>query len=136
MATIRNEFNVLASAEVVWAALRDFGAVPQRLATGFVTECQLEEEGTVRTLTFFYGLHARERLVTTDDIGLRLVYKAEGGPATHHNASAQVVAVGENECRFIWITDLLPDTLAPTIEAMMAEGAKVMQVTLERNAMG
>lgn len=135
MATIRQEFHVQASAEAVWDALRDFGAVPQRLAAGFVTDCKLEEDGAVRALTFANGVQVRERLVALDDRLRRIAYTAEGGGATHHNASAEVIAVGENECRFVWTTDLLPDALAPAIQQMMVAGAKAMQATLERNAM-
>jgi carbon monoxide dehydrogenase subunit G len=132
MATLRREFFVLANAERVWAVLRDFGAVHEKLAPGFVTDCRLEEDGAVRALTFYNGMQARERLVAIDDAAMRLVYTAEGGRATHHNASAQVIATGENECRFVWITDLLPDQLAQAVGSMMDAGAKAMQAALER----
>src|SRR4051812_38230632 len=107
MATIRQEFEVPAAAGTVWQALRDFGAV-DRLAAGFVTACSLEEEGAVRRITLFNGMEVRERLVAVDDEACRIVYTAQGGRASHHNASAQVIAIGPQRCRFIWITDLLP----------------------------
>jgi hypothetical protein len=100
------------------------------LAAGFVRDCSLEEGGQVRALVFANGLHARERLVTVDDVARRIVYASEGGRATHHNASAQVFAEGEGS-RFVWITDVLPDALAPALEAMMDAGAQAMQRTLE-----
>jgi carbon monoxide dehydrogenase subunit G len=133
MATVRKEFHVEARPERVWAALRDFGAVHQCLAPGFLTACELEEDGAVRRLTFFNGMQARERLVALDDANRRIVYTSQGGAASHHNASAQVFAEGEGS-RFVWITDVLPDTLAPAIESMMAAGAKVMRDTLEATA--
>jgi carbon monoxide dehydrogenase subunit G len=130
MATIQQEFEVPAAAEEVWAALRDFGAVHERLATGFVTGCVLEEEGAVRLVTFANGMQARERLVTVDDAARRIVYSASGGRTSHHNAAAQVLALGPQRCRFVWTTDLLPDALAPAIGQMMAAGARAMQARL------
>ena len=50
---------------------------------------------------------------------------------THHNASAEIVPDGAGRCRFVWITDVLPDALAPYIEAQMTEGAKAMKARLE-----
>src|SRR4051812_26923284 len=105
MATIQNEFIVRADAARVWAALRDFGAV-HRIAQGFVTACEPEEGGAVRLVTFANGMQVRERLVAIDDERRRIAYTAFGGRTTHHNASAQVVDLGDGTCRFIWTTDL------------------------------
>ena len=58
MGSIRKEFLVDADAATVWAALRDFGAVHQRLAKGFVVDSKLD--GDVRTVTFANGMTARE----------------------------------------------------------------------------
>ena len=129
MATIQEEFEVPAPAEQVWAVLREFGAVDQ-LAPGFVTACSLEEEGAVRALTFANGMQVRERLVTCDEAARRIVYSATGGRTSHHNAAAQVIALGPQRCRFVWTTDLLPDALAPAIGQMMAAGARAMQARL------
>jgi carbon monoxide dehydrogenase subunit G len=129
MATIRKEFEVAAPADAVWAALRDFGGV-QRLAAGFVTGCALEEEGAVRRVTFFNGIEVRERLVGCDDAVRRLAYTAFGGRTSHHNASAQVLEQGADRCRFVWITDLLPDAMAPAIDQMMERGAQAMRSAL------
>ncbi len=134
MATIRREFTVRASAAAVWDALLDYGAVHERLAAGFVTACTLEDGGAVRALTFANGMQARERLVGVDVDARRLAYASEGGRASHHNASAQVAPIDDASCRFIWITDVLPDALAGPIGAMMDAGAVAMQATLERNA--
>jgi carbon monoxide dehydrogenase subunit G len=130
MATIHKEFEVPAPADAVWAALRDFGAVHERLATGFVTACTLEEGGAVRLVTFANGLQVRERLVTLDDSARRVVYTASGGRATHHNAAAQVLPLDSGRCRFLWTTDLLPDAIAPAIEQMMEAGSRAMQARL------
>lgn len=133
MASIRKDFSVAVPPAQVWAALRDFGAVHRVLAAGFVTDCVLEEEGAVRRLTFANGVTARERLVALDEERRRIVYTSQGGQASHHNASAEVLAEGAGS-RFVWVTDLLPDALAPAIEGMMEAGARAMQATLERRA--
>ena len=50
---------------------------------------------------------------------------------THHNASAQVFPDGDRACRFVWIADLLPDEVAPSIAAMIDQGIAVIKATLE-----
>jgi carbon monoxide dehydrogenase subunit G len=129
MATVTREFEVPLPAAAVWAKLRDFTGL-QDLAGGFVTACVGEEDGAVRRVTFFNGMEVRERLVTLDEDARRIVYTAVGGRAFHHNASAQVLELGGQRCRFVWTTDLLPDALAPAIAAMMDRGAQAMQATL------
>ncbi len=129
MATIYKEFSVESSAARVWQRLRDFYALHERLAPGFVTACH-EEDGA-RVITFFNGLVTRERLVGIDDAHLRVSYTVVGGKAAHHHASAQVFPDAEDHCRFVWITDVLPDELATPIAQMMDRGCAVMKATLE-----
>jgi carbon monoxide dehydrogenase subunit G len=133
MATIQKEFEVPASADAVWAVLRDFGQV-HRLAPGFVTACSVEEAGAVRLVRFFNGFEVRERLVTLDDAARRIAYAAFGGRTQHHNAVAQVFPLGPARCRFVWTTDLLPDALEPAMEQMMARGAEAMRSALTPRA--
>jgi len=130
MASIHREIVLRARPEAVWDALRDVGAIHRRLAPGFVTEVRLEEGA--RIVTFGNGMVVRELIVTVDDAERRLVWSAVGGPMTHHNASAQVFADGPERSRFVWIADLLPHQLAPTIAAMIDQGLAVIKQTLER----
>jgi carbon monoxide dehydrogenase subunit G len=130
MATIRKEIALAARAEDVWAAVRDVGAVHQRLAPGFVTDTRLD--GDARIVTFANGMVVRELLVAVDDDTRRVAYAATGGRATHHNASMQVFADGETRCRLVWITDLLPHDMAGPIGGMVEQGAAVMKQALER----
>ena len=116
----------------MWDALRDIGAIHQRLAPGFVTDVRLEEGA--RVVTFGNGLVAREVIVSVDDEARRLVWSVVGGQMTHHNASAQVLAEGEDRSRFVWIADLLPDELAPAIAGMIDQGLVVIKQTLELTA--
>jgi hypothetical protein len=130
MATIIRETVVEAPAPSVWEALRDFGAVHERLAPGFVVDSRLE--GEVRTVTFANGAVAKEALVGVDDEARRLAYAVvESGLAlTHHNASASVVPDGDGRSRFVWVTDVLPDEAAPVVAGMMEQGLEVMRRAL------
>ncbi|WP_332748025.1 SRPBCC family protein [Hydrogenophaga sp.] len=132
MATIHHEIVIEAGLDQVWDALRDFNAVHQRLAPGFVTDCRAEE-GT-RVVSFANGMVARERFVGLDEKIHRLSYAIAGGQLTHHNASAQLFAQGPQRTRFVWITDVLPHEMADFIGAMMAQGVVAMKRTLEVEA--
>ena len=130
MASIHREVRIEAAPETVWDALRDVGALHQRLAPGFVTDVRLEEGA--RVVTFGNGLVAREVIVDLDDRARRLVWSVVGGRMSHHNASAQVFADGEGS-RFVWIADLLPHEAAPAVAAMMDQGLAVIKRTLEKH---
>lgn len=129
MASIYKEMLVESSADEVWAAVRDAGAVHRRLVPGILIDAHLD--GDARVVTFANGMVVRERLVTVDDAARRFVYAAVGGRATHHNASLQVFADGPSRSRLVWITDLLPDEVAGPISALVDQGAVVMKQTLE-----
>ncbi len=51
--------------------------------------------------------------------------------STHHNASVEVHPDGETRCRFVWVTDVLPDELAERTGALMDRGIAVIKETLE-----
>lgn len=132
MASIYREILVNARPEAVWDALRDIGAIHQRLAPGFVTNVQLEDGA--RVVTFGNGMVARELIIDVDDQRRRLVWSVVGGKMTHHNASAQVLPDDKGGSRFVWIADLLPHELAPAIAGMMDQGLAVIKKTLEKPA--
>jgi hypothetical protein len=129
MASIRKEIVVNSPAEHVWAALRDVGAVHTRLAREFVLDTQLD--GDSRLVTFANGEVVRERIVDIDDRARRLAYAVVDWRTTHHNASFQVVPDGEGRCRIMWITDLLPDTLAELVGGFIEQGSAAIKRTLE-----
>ena len=131
MASIRKEIVIEASPKRVWDAVRDVGAVHERLAPGFVVDTRLE--AGARVVTFANGLVAREVIVDVDDEARRLAWAVVGSPRlTHHNASMQVFDDGDRGSRVVWIADLLPDEIAGTIAAMIEEGLGTMKKTLER----
>jgi len=129
MASIRKEIPLESNAENVWAAVRDVGALHQRLVPGFVVDTRLEEGA--RIVTFGNGMVVRELIVDLDDESRRLAWSARGGRLTHHNASVQVFADGTRRCRLVWIADLLPNELAGEIRAMIDQAAAVMKKTLD-----
>ncbi|MGH8177302.1 MAG: SRPBCC family protein [Steroidobacter sp.] len=131
MATIRREMSISAAPEEVWDVIRDIGAVHTRLAPGFVVDTQLEE-GPARVVEFANGFVVRELIVGVDQEARRLAYSVVGGNAQHHNASFQVFCDGERKAKLVWITDVLPESVAATFEAMIDQGVKIMQPTLSK----
>ena len=136
MATIIRETIIDVDPAVAWAALSDFGAVHQRLATGFVTDCTVDTPD-VRTIRFFNGAVAKERLVGLDEGARRLAYTVieSGLGPSHHNGAAQVIGEADGT-RFGWVTDVLPDQLAPTIAGLMDAGIAAITATLENQEVG
>jgi uncharacterized protein YndB with AHSA1/START domain len=132
MASIYKERTIAASPDEVWAALRDWGALHERLVPGFVTDTQLD--GDDRVVTFFNGAVARERLVDLDEDARRLVWSIVDGPYTHHNGVAQVFAGDDGTARFVWVADLLPDDLAEVTGGLMERGIETVKQTLEAGA--
>jgi hypothetical protein len=125
MASIYKDIPIDAPAPAVWDAVQDFGAVHTRLAPGFVTDTRLD--GDARIVTFANGTVVRERFVDCDERRRRLVYSVASERVTQHSASIQVIADGDDRCRMIWITDVLPHEIAPYIDGQMDLGAAAMQ---------
>jgi carbon monoxide dehydrogenase subunit G len=131
MASIRKEILIDARPETVWDAIRDVGALHERLVPGFVVDTRLEEGA--RIVTFGNGMVARELIVDLDDAARRLVWAVVGSPRlTHHNASVQVFADGERRSRVVWIADVLPNEIAGYMAGLLDQGLGVMKKTLER----
>ena len=129
MASIRIERLIDASADQVWDAIRDVGALHTRLVPGFVIDTRLEDGA--RIVTFGNGMTAREILVDVDDARRRFAYSVRGETLEHHHATNEVFDDGEGGCRFVWVADLLPDSLAAMFSSMMGHGADVLKATLE-----
>ena len=103
-----------------------------RLVPGFVTNTTLEPG--VRVVTFGNSMVVREPIITVDEAAMRLVWSAEGGRATHYNASVQVFANPDNSSRIVWTSDFLPEAITDDINAAMSAGASVMKITLDKLA--
>ena len=131
MASIHREILIDSAPGEVWSAVRDFGAVHQRLAPGFVTDARLD--GDVRIVTFHNGTIAHEPLVDCDDARRRLVYSVISERVKHYNATVQVEADGEGGARVSWIVDVLPNEIAPYIAGQMDLAVLAMQKALASN---
>jgi carbon monoxide dehydrogenase subunit G len=129
MASIYKEIQIEAPPADVWAAVREVGAVHERLVPGLVVGARLE--GGARVVTFANGMVVRELIVDLDDQLRRFSYAAIGGRATHHNTSMQVFAEGEGRTRLVWVTDILLDEAAAPVGALVEQGAALMKRTLE-----
>ena len=132
MASIHKDILIDAAANDVWAAVRDFGAVHQRLVPGFVLDARLD--GDARIVTFANGTVARELLVDCDDARRRLVYAVISERLKQHSASVQVMADGEARSRLIWIVDVLPNEMASYIDDQMDQAALAMRKAFRRDA--
>ena len=132
MASIHKEIIIDAKPDDVWDALRDFGALHTRLVPGFVTDTKLD--GDARIVTFANGTAAREILVDCDETRRRLVYAIVSERIRQHSASAQVFAEADGRSRLVWIVDVLPNEVAPYMNAQMDLGAAAMQKALGRGA--
>ena len=124
MASLHKDFPVDASSEEVWAAVRDFGALP-RLAPGFVVDAKLEDGA--RIVTFANGNVAREVLVDCDEARRRLVYAIVSERVTHYSASVQVFDAGPGRSQVNWTVDVLPNDIAPYVSGQMDLGVLAMQ---------
>jgi hypothetical protein len=132
MASIHKNIPIDAHPNEVWDAVRDFGAVHRRLTPGFVLDARLD--GDARVVTFANGTTARELLVDCDEARRRLVYAVISERVKQHSASVQIIPDGDARTRLVWIVDVLPNDIAPYIDAQMDQAALAMQQALGRNA--
>ena len=134
MASIIRETSIEVEPEAAWDALRDWGAVHERLASGFVSDARVD--GRDRVVTFVNGAVVRELFVGADDRARRLVWAVADGSLglAHYNASAQVIPDGKTRTRFVWTADLLPDDLAGRVSQLMEQGLSAIKNTLEKRA--
>ena len=129
MASIRREVVIESEPDVVWDALRDWGALHERLAVGFITG--VRRAADARIVTFASGVTLREEILDVDDVHRRLAWSIVDGPYTHHNGAAEVFAEGNGRTLFVWISDLRPDTLADATAQSMDQGLAAIKRTLE-----
>ena len=131
MASLYREETLSVSADQAWAALRQPANAPTLFAPVLV---EGSVNGDVRTVRFANGMVVEERIVDIDDARRRIAYTAvKGTPMTHHNASMQIVEDGPQRCRFVWITDVLPNEMAAAIEPLVEQGSLALKSNLERS---
>jgi hypothetical protein len=129
MACIHRETIIDVDPAQAWDALRDWGALHQRLAPGFVRDVRLDGED--RIVTFDSGAVLREVLVDRDEERRRLAWTIVDGPYTHHHGVAEIGEADGGRARFAWTTDVLPHALAAPTAENMDRGLAAIQATLE-----
>jgi len=128
--SIRKHVQVGAPPDAVWDAVRDFGAVHDRLVRGFVTQAVMD--GPDRIVTFGNGMVQREPLVAIDEERRRLVYTAIDSllGATHYSAAVEVEPGDAGGSQITWTIDFLPDSIAGMLDDAMNRGTEAMRATL------
>jgi hypothetical protein len=115
-------------ADRAWSELGDFGNAGSLFA-GVLAKCR--RIGDVRMVTFANGRRIVERLVAIDNQERRIVYTVLNRLLfSHHNGSMQVVEDGPG-CRFVWISDFLPDEAAATVAPLVEAGCRAIKRNLE-----
>lgn len=127
MASIRCDEPLGVPASKAWAELRQVGNA-HKLFAPIVADCSLEDD--VRTVVFASGLSIRERIVDIDDRHRRLCYTVLGDRFEHHSASIEIVPVDDRNCRFVWISDFLPDSRADLVAPLVEQGCQALRSNL------
>src|ERR1700722_9299353 len=129
MASIIMDEVVRAPATTVWDALSNVGA-GHRVFARVLSDCRLVAENT-RIATFMNGLVVTERIISIDAERKRLAYTVVSGGFEHHSASMLVLTHDEGTCRFVWTTDVLPDSAIDRVRPLMDAGTAALRRTFE-----
>jgi hypothetical protein len=127
MASFRTETIIDLPAARAWARLSELHET-HRLFPGVLTACVLD--GNVRTVTFADGTVVKERIVTVDGDAMRLAYTVLER-FEHHASSMEIVPVNHGQCRFVWISDVLPDAAIGRVAGLMTKGAAALRTALD-----
>jgi len=73
-----------------------------------------------------------EQLVSLDQPERRLVYTVLDGQFTHHSSSMQIVAAPRG-CKFVWISDFLPDEAATKVWPLVEAGCRALASNLVKS---
>jgi Polyketide cyclase / dehydrase and lipid transport len=130
MTSLRHEILVDVPTALAWAALKNV-AKTHELFAGVLVDGRLE--GDTRTATFANGMVIRERIVAIDDSRMRIAYAVLGDRFEQHAASMRIVPVNARQCRFVWLSDFLPDTNVETVDPLMAQGCTALKTVCEGN---
>ena len=128
MASVWWEEPIAVPAERAWGALRRVDMAHKLFSPVLVDGTM---DGNIRTVTFANGIVARERIVAVDDERRRIAYSVLGDRFDHHSASMQIVPVDQSSCRFVWISDFLPDERAQLVQALMEQGSRALAKNIE-----
>jgi hypothetical protein len=128
MTTLRREIIVDVSAAKAWSRLSDVRKTHELFASVLV-DCRLD--GLIRTVKFANGMEVNERIISIDDELRRIAYSVLGDRFVAHAASMEIAIVNNRQCRFIWISDFLPDSNAEMVGPLMEQGCAALKRALE-----
>lgn len=129
MASIHHEVTVEVGAEQAWPALRAVDSAHKLFAPVLVDG---ELKGDTRTVRFANGMIVHERILDVDDKRRRVAYTVLDGPGmNYHHASMQLFDAGPNRCRFVWITDYLPEAIRASLVPLIEAGTQALKINLE-----
>jgi hypothetical protein len=107
MTSVSRDISIHAPSDVVWDAVRDVGAVHERLLPGLVSATTVVPDG--RLVSFGNGMLVRERILDVDDDSRRLVHTLNSGWSCHYVSVMRVNSAGAAHCRLLWTVDYRPD---------------------------
>lgn len=125
MATIKRDFPLPASPDVVWRRLSDIGAVNELI--DFIGPVTVD--GDTRRCEMGDGSKLEELIITVDDASKRVAYSIRQSPfgMEHHSASMQAVSDGNGGTRFVWVSDFTPDAVASALEGAIDQSVESIQ---------
>lgn len=132
MPAIHHQIHIERTAEFVWDAVRDIGALHTRLVPGFVTATEMLTgvATPTRRVTFANGAVADEVIVDNDDQRRRLAWSIKS--VEHHNGVMTVVDT-DGSALVTWTADVLPANLVDRFSPMMALSLATMKAHLEQS---
>jgi len=74
---------------------------------------------------------SRAVIVDVDDRARRLVSSARSERLQHHRASFETSDAGDGRTRIMWVVEVLPESAANVVGALMDEGCAALKGTLE-----
>ncbi len=80
------------------------------------------------------GMVARERIADIDNERRRVAYTVIGDMFEHHSASMEIGPVGPGRCRFVWISDFLPNERMAMVAPLVEQGSRALVRSLEAGA--
>ena len=127
MTRIRETIAINAPPAALWDAIADVGAIHTRVAPTLVADTKLDREGAARIVTFANGAVLHENIVSLDHETRELVWTAQGGPWTHHNAWLTVTDRADGGGNVTWTADVLPHSAGEIIAGFVSAGLQDMK---------
>jgi Polyketide cyclase / dehydrase and lipid transport len=131
MASIHQETTINVGADQAWGALRQVGQIHKTFAP-VVTATRLDND--VRTVSFANGVVVDELILCIDDERRRVAWSVvNSAHLKFHHGSMQVIDLGPDRCRFVWVCDYMPAEAGVYVRPLMEQGTQALKRNLEAN---